>query len=288
MQLGFQSSAISFQTLFLIVCATFLYMGCEPSFDPIKQNDRHFSVFGYLNASADTQYVRIEKLRDGMAADTPLDLEAKVTLTNVTSNQTVTLQDSVYEYYLQGKAHNFYTTMEISPNQKYRLEVNGEEGNSSAELEIPDAFPKPEVLDTSKFQTILKVKGIKRLVGIKTIYQTCQNCSCDETIRYTYSNLKDTLYMDDGSVKAEIDLLEEKKKIFLNYPENKDYSILRYDVVVAAGMPSWPNYADLDPEEVILPDVATNVNNGVGYLGGIVTDTLNVIDSCTRVATDSF
>jgi len=288
MQLGSQDSTISFQLILFIVCTALLNTGCDPSFNPIKQNDRYFSVFGYLNASADTQYVRIEKLRDGMPGETPSDLEAKITLTNVATNQTVTMQDSVYEYYLQGKAHNFYTTMDINPNQKYRLEVNGEEGNSSAELEIPDAFSKPEVLDNSKFQTILKMQGIKRLVGIKTIYQTCQTCSCDETIRYTYSNLKDTLYMDDGSVKAEIDLLEEKKKIFLNYPENKDYSILRYDVVVAAGMPSWPNYADLDPEEVILPDVATNVNNGVGYLGGIVSDTLNMIDTCTRVATASF
>lgn len=288
MQLGFRYSAISFQTLLLIVCVIFLYTGCDPSFEAVKQNDRHFSVFGYLNASADTQYVRIEKLRDGMPGDTPSDLEAKVSLTNVTTNQTVTMQDSVYEYYLRGKAHNFYTTMDVSPNQKYRLKVNGEGGNSSAELEIPEAFPKPEVLESSKFQTIFKMQGINRLVGIKTIYQTCQNCFCNQTIRFAYSHLQDTLHMDDGSVKAEIDLLEEKKKIFLNYPENKDYSILRYDVVVASGMPNWPNYADLDPEEAILPNVATNVNNGVGYIGGIVTDTLTMIDTCTRVATAGF
>lgn len=280
-----------FRTLFAFICAVLLYTGCEPSFNPIKKNDRYFSVFGYLNASADTQYVRIEKLRDGMATNAPGTLDVEVTLKNMETGQSEFLQDSLFHYYQQGNAHNFYTSMEINPTQKYRLEVDGEEGTSSAEVEIPDSFPEPEVLVNDDFRTEIKMSRINKLIAVKTIFHTCTGdlgCGCTKPTRYIYSHLNDTLQMNDGSVKASINLLDEKKKIFRNFPPNENYYIVRYDIVVAEGMPSWPDFANLDPEMVALPHMATNINGGVGYLAGIVSDTLNISDTCTVVSTDNF
>mgnify|MGYP000265213502 CR=1 FL=1 len=280
------------QMLLAIICMAVLFTGCDPAFNPIQHNDRYFSVFGYLNASADTQFVRIEKLRDGRATDSPLELDAEVTLSNISTGQTVAMQDSIFEYYQQGRAHNFYTTMDIHPNQKYRLEINGKEGASSVEVEVPDLFPEPTVLANDENRTSVKMHDINRLISVKTIFYTCSGktgCGCKKPIRYTYSHLRDTLQMNDGSVKAKVNLLKEKKAIATNYPAMDSnpnvikYYITKYDVGVAGGNAGWPNYLDLNPEEVALPEVATNINNGVGYLGGIVSDTLNMLSTCSEV-----
>lgn len=279
------------KTLLKLFCIGIFFIGCDPAFNPIEYDTRHFSVFGYLNASADTQFVRIEKLRDGMATDAPDTLDIKVTLKNANTGQSEQLHDRLFDYYQDGKAHNYYTTMDINPTEKYHLEVRGEEGTSSAEVEVPDSFPKPEVVRNDDFLTSVKIRGVNRLIAVKTIFQTCsqdRGCYCKKPTRYTYSHLQDTLKMNDGSIKAKIDLHDTKEKIFRNFGPNKNYFILNYDVVVAEGMPNWPNYANLDPEAVALPDVATNINGGVGYLGGIVSDTLNIINTCTKVTTDNF
>jgi len=40
--------------------------GCEDTFEPYKSSDRHFSIFGYLNAAADTQWIRVAPIRQSV------------------------------------------------------------------------------------------------------------------------------------------------------------------------------------------------------------------------------
>ena len=71
----------------------------------------------------------------------------------------------------------------------------------------------------------------------------------------------------------------------MDYPEDLIiYYSKRYDVVVAAGMPSWPNFVEFDDEAIALPNVGSNIECGTGFVGGIVSDTLNIVDTCTRVS----
>jgi hypothetical protein len=50
-------------TVLLIIAA-----GCDPTVDSFQENEFHYSLFGILNASADSQFVRVEPLRDGLPA----------------------------------------------------------------------------------------------------------------------------------------------------------------------------------------------------------------------------
>ena len=273
----------------LLIMVGIVVHGCDPAFDPIKKNDRHYSIFGFLNASADTQFVRIEKLRDGMATDVTNELDAEVTLTNMSNGRSQTLRDSVFNYYLEGRAHNFYTTMDVNASQEYRLEIAGREGSSSAEVQVPESFPEPEVLLDDDFKTVLKIRDVNRLIGLKTIFKTCsESCYCEERRRFTYSHREDTTHSDDGSIRGEIVINEDKKRMGVNFPSNDRFYIMRYDIVVAAGMSDWPKFAKLDDEAIALPSVATNVRGGTGFLGGIVSDTLNISDTCTPVTTRDF
>lgn len=261
---------------------------CDPSFSPIKRNNRYYSVFGYLNASADTQFVRVEKLRDDKATDAPAKLDTKVTLTNVTKGKTAILQDSVFEYHLQGKAHNFFTTMDIIPKQRYRLEVDGEAGTTSAEVQIPETFPAPVLLASGKYRTTVEMRDINRLAAVKEIFLTCLQCNCGAPMRSTFSHLQDTVHTEHGHVRVVIDLKEEKGKIALSYPKGSAYALLSYKLVIAQGQYNWPDFTKFDREAVALPNIASNVKKGVGYLGGIVSDTLSMVKSCTRVTPEDY
>ena len=261
----------------MAVFAVVVSAGCDPAFDPIKETNRSYSVYGYLNASADTQFIRIEKLRDNMPIGTLDDLGADVQLTNVTTGQTTLLQDSLFNYRV-GRAHNYFTTLQVNPEQQYRLEVQGNEGAASAEVDIPDTFPEPSLAPRKEF---VQVQDIDRLIAVKTIYDTCQNCGglggCpDEPYirRFTYSHLADTAHIQGSGIRANYNMAEDLSEVSNNYPRNAAFTIVRGSVVIAAGTANWPNFLELDAEAAALPNVASNIDGGVGLLGGIVTDTV--------------
>lgn len=274
--------------LLVISCIVLLGIGCEPSFDPIQENDRHYSVFGYLNASADTQFVRIEKLRDSLATGTLPNLDAEVTLTNTSTGESVLMQDSLFEY-PQGQAHNFYTTFEIDPGGSYELVVEGPAGTSSVEVDIPDDFPEPELLEPPNEEPYVVVRGIERLVGAKIIYNSCMDCICGSPAtnpppcpakpyirEMDFYSLVDTTSFANGIIQVPIDSLEDREKIEMEYPPNRTFTITNYKMMIAAGTEQWPDFITLGQEAVGLPDVATNVKGGTGFLGGIVSDTLTI------------
>lgn len=276
--------------LLSFVIVAFFASNCDSHFDPIEENNRYFSIFGYLNASADTQFVRVEKLRDNEVNDAPLDFNVEVSLTNITTGQTKAMQDSVFEYYLQGKAHNFYTTMPINPEHQYKLQVIGSEGTSSAIVQIPNAFPKPNVLLNNDDVTSFQIQGVSNLIAVKSIYYTCQDCCPKDPSpgpppdcpvnpgirRMTFSHLADTVRETSQSYKAEVNRSEDRNQIELEYPMTRTFTLTKYEVVIVAGSEKWPNFQKLDERAVALPDIASNVEGGVGLLGGIISDTIGI------------
>lgn len=267
-----------------------LLIGCETSFDPIKQNNRHYSVFGYLNASADTQYIRIEKLRDGQFASAPTELEAEVKLTNTTTGKTVTLRDSLF-YFLGGtrSAHNFYTTADIVPTQSYRLDILGRETTSSDDVDIPEAFPEPVVVDSLQLVRTVEISGIDRLILAKVIYHITTKClpgfpsGCSPMQnQISFSYLQDTVKAFNGDIQVEIRLGNDLLEIENDYPPRqgeRSFIVDKVEFIVAAGTDDWPDFLSLDEEAAAVPGTASNIEGGVGFLGGTVTDTLVLINS---------
>lgn len=250
-------------------------MGCDPSVDSFQENDLHYSIFGYLNASADTQFVRVELLRDGLLTRAPATLDADVTLTNLATEHTTSLQDSLFHYLDGATAHNFYTTVDIEPTATYRLTVQGPDGaESHAQTSIPDTFPAPTVIvpaDTfptcSNFRgnseiAVVEVQDIERLVAVRAIYYMV-----DLERVWSFGHLADTVQTGTGAVRARIDYGHDWCRI----PQRGEAE--RIEVVVAAGDPDWPDFMGMAWETEVLPDVASNVEGGTGLLGGVVTDT---------------
>lgn len=278
----------------MIVLSLFLVIlsACNPVVNIYKNNGKYYSIFGFLNVTSDTQFVRIEELQDSMPRSAPVHLNITVKLTDLTSGQTVNMHDSLF-HFLEGTTHNYYTTEKILPLHTYRLTVDGTGGSqSSAQITMPASYPKPVVespvgtgpadfigceLNTGHYATI-KITGVSRLVAVNAIYHTV-HVSPDGSKEYRHWNIEhlaDTTHSANGVILGEIDYDGDLCKTDISY-DKRSY-LQRVDVVVAAGNSDWPDFLKLNQETETLPGVAANVKNGVGLLGGVITDTVTIFN----------
>ena len=53
-------------------------------------------------------------------------------------------------------------------------------------------------------------------------------------------------------------------------------TIVLFELFVAAGGPDWPDFTQIDRETLFLPETISNLNNGIGFVGGVLTKTHRV------------
>ena len=120
---------------------------CDESFEPTAPSEFAFSVWGYLDASADTQWIRVTPIRP-LSTTSPGPLAAAVTLEHLGTGRIIQLEDSVFEFSSASDwvrtsegvgvlyVHNFWTTETIEPGAAYRFSVRleGEEPAPRAAL----------------------------------------------------------------------------------------------------------------------------------------------------------
>lgn len=71
---------ISFLNINLFIVGIILLAGCDQTFEPIQENNQYyFSLYGYLDAAADTQWVRVGPARQDIN-ETPDPAGIEVTL----------------------------------------------------------------------------------------------------------------------------------------------------------------------------------------------------------------
>lgn len=261
--------------LIIILLLLSSFTGCDPQINIYKQNDRYYSVFGFLNASAPIQFIRIEPLRDSLLTSAPRDLHAQVTVTDLTDGRSAALHDSIFTY-LQGIAHNYYTTFPIKATHTYKLAITGPNGGkTTGQVTVPDSFPRPIVVETYTQNTgvaVVSISGIKRLIAVKAIYYVIQ----ENTKRvYSFAHLADTTHGKNGIIYGNIPVYADLIKIRSQFPSATS-TPTKIVVMVAAGNQDWPDFLKLNLETETIPSVATNITGGVGLLGGVVTDTVVV------------
>ena len=117
--------------------------GCDYPFHPYQDDhDAPFSMIGYLDQKADTQWVRVMPVRQNLLLD-PGPIDAVVTLEEVATGRTVTMNDSVFSFTdprLEGVAyaHNYWTTERLEPEATYRLKaVRSDGASTTATIALP-------------------------------------------------------------------------------------------------------------------------------------------------------
>jgi hypothetical protein len=272
----------------LAVALAVLAAGCDTSVDPIRGSDRVYSIYGILDAAADTQFVRVEALRDGTPIGAPDTLDARVTLREMNTDREISLRDSFATVGPGIPTYLFWTAASLSPGATYRLTVERSSGGtSSATTTLPSRAPDlrldeqpllpcQDARNAGRAEFTVAASGADRLAGAYALYPLL-----DDLIRR--ANFR-AVELEQDTFRITVDHVDDLEAIGANLlpedlgcPPPDAFSADSVFVAVATAGPDWPDGIDsLSLDALARPDVAQNVENGAGFVGGIYTDTLGV------------
>ena len=265
-----------------------LATGCESSLDVFTESDAYYSLFGFIDASADTQWVRIEALQDSLQTGSSA-LDATLFSTHQSSGDRVIWNDSLFQYLNNFQAHNFWSIEPFLPGETYILEVIRSDGaTSEATVIMPELFDEP-LFNVFPFSLInLPVSGnvcarsfdtiieVDILAALEISYVIPTATGLKNTVQVSYINKVQKL--ETGAFAVRFEWVQDLQRIAALDSEISLPELLQLEQVqllVAAAGPGWPDNA-LDDETVALPGAVTEVKNGFGYVGGVVSKRLEI------------
>lgn len=237
-------------------------------------------MFGYLDASADTQWVRITPVRGQIDLSTNVP-DITISLENPETGDLSTFTDSLFLFPDGFHILNAWgTTDMMKPDGSYRLTAERPDGaSSSVTITMPPDFPTPrmEIYDVVDI-VHLYIDGVENLIDVQV-----------RTRARVISPSAGWDYVDVfRSSQRRIDELEPGSYLVWMTPGSKfnvqgqlteppagwddlEVEYLHSQVFVASGGPGWrEEFKELDDFRYSLPEVISNVENGTGYMFGIV------------------
>ncbi|MDR8392546.1 hypothetical protein NC796_15430 [Aliifodinibius sp. S!AR15-10] len=209
-----------------------------------------------------------------------LDLDANltapaVTLEHIQSGEMVTMNDSVFNYAGDRYAYIYWTTMDILPEQTYRITATGDDGHSSeAQATLPHDFPVPQFREPEFGADILIIREVEKLADVQVVY-TIQRDGTAEEFKAAFPYLEFSIFIPQATYRVPINPEFGRSQIREMYC---NISVTERNVFVASGGPEWVDFLSLDRHTIALPEGISNIENGVGYFGGIISKTFPYID----------
>lgn len=280
--------------LYIIAIGLFLTGGisCTNSFEPFQDNDKfNFTVFGFLDASADTQWVRIAPAREQFESLNFIP-EMTITLQQVDNSESVLMNKTLVPFQQGFNAVNAWSDIDIKPDYTYRLTAEADDGKSSSvTITIPSDFPTPILAKiqrpTLEPEFLLLIEDVEHLVDVQSRWYTRVSTSdWSEDRLFSFSNKQNARSVGTNRYTVSLDPDEERERIFreslvASIPDGK-IEILHHQVFVASGGPEWDDrIPTMDDVTYALPESISNVENGLGYMVGVFSKTIpfkNCID----------
>ena len=264
--------------------------GCDDTVQPLQEDgDAIFSMFGYLDLEADTQWVRVMPVRETLFLG-PEPIDAVVTLEHMGSGRIVTLNDSLFAFPggpLDGVAyaHNFWTTEPLEAEASYRLTSARSDGASSTAVVVMP--PELEIL-------LLDYGGNRRpgppLVQLLVRAERVLFVEILYTVGRLFGDPPDTLPTSPvagGDHWTFTSPVPGTQGLGLNadsLPRPDLLDMKRREIRIVSGRPDWPYHDGLSDLTVTLPStMPSNVENGLGFVGGVATRRIP-FDACDALA----
>ncbi|MGB3541801.1 hypothetical protein [Rubrivirga sp.] len=240
---------------------------CEAPLVPIAPSDLAYSLSGYLDASADTQWVRVEPF--GISAVAVADLEGELpadVFLGLPDGSRVPMTQDVRSF-VTGPAHLFWTTEDVAPGRAYRIEVEGHDGDRAvATVEVPDVDALDiELVDgVIHCPTAVLVGGVEFLVDVQSRYtdpRTGQSFRFSKAESFTEvlsGSTRASIYFGDDAALMDVPLLPWQAGVSM-------------EVFVAVGTDDWLTPSELSLEGALSHAGLGRIEGGVGFVGGVVT-----------------
>lgn len=272
--------------LFALLTAI-LFTGCDDAFiDPYVNEEEYYTVYGFLNMDRNFQFGAKHSIRVSAITRRPqdisrpedlqADLDARVFLTNLATNQTYELLHNLVELE-QGKwGHVFETSFPVQPADRYLLEVKRTDGaTTSAVTEIPnitgvivESEPFIEDTDTGNITQTHLLKYIQAIWEPKAIYHIGSGGSCIRPAIYNIPYQDRLVRETDGlivnfTISADINEIKAQSN-------SENITLCRMGIKGLLLSNDWivPG-DDVDINELSLPQHLDNIENGYGFFGSL-------------------
>ena len=255
------------------------FLGCETAFEPFEESERAFSLFGYVDAAADVQFVRVSPLRDSLHARAePLD--ATVTMEHVGTGETSVWRDSLF-FFEGAAAHNFWSDVPIELGATYRMAVERDSDGavSTATFRMPDREPDVgAAFDMFSPAVSVEIRKTDVLVRAELVYtvELSSGVLARRTLSYLDEAIRFTDSEGDAGYAFEFNQTTARERV-AELLGPSPFRVLAIDVAVASAGPDWPDFAAIERETLALPDAVGNVEGGVGFVGGVVSKTVRIL-----------
>lgn len=253
------------------VALALLAAACDNAFEPIAEGEVHFSVFGYLDAAADTQWVRVMPIRP-LSVTTPGAYGVDVTLQDVATGRRVALRDSLFRFsdYTHDQlgseglwVHDFWTTEPIEPGATYRFAAL-RPGQDPAEATV--AVPEDYAVEVWLLQHVTGAPDLLRVVGAPHVpflvgyTHFTDGCGAGvDSVRYEADP------DGQGTSTVAVPWRRLTPRVGCGSPKAG-----RQEIRVVASTAAWPAGDAFSPWG-LAPERVSNVSNAVGFLGGALT-----------------
>lgn len=266
----------SLPSYLLLICFAFFY-SCDQSFEPLMPNDQFFfSMFGYLDASADTQWVHITPVR-GQINNTTDGKDIHVIIKNNETKHEIVMNDSLFS---RGQDFlNYWTAEPLEYDQTYTIIAELATGEKSevtviTPVEMPDPIFAIFTSPGSPSDYVVLVEDDVNLVDIQTKWYVRLISGDLNTIRTFSFPYRNSITNSDyqGYYSVEVDPEEELKQIEREVllPPDAVIEVVYRQIFVASSAMEWnKDIQSLDDITYALPQTLRNVDQGIGYVIGI-------------------
>ena len=264
----------------LLIPAVF-QTGCDTAISPFAESDRYFSIYGYLDTGADTQFVRVVALRDSIfTSDDPL--EATVTTTDFETGRMIVWKDSVVSFYnyRDDTGHVFWTKDKPEAGHVYRLNVERPDGAVSyADVRIPEApddpvVTRPVTYGNTVWQHIEWSESFNAPV-VDMVYHVRDTSRTGSETEIVLSYV-DAFVSADGRSEVSISMTQDTELVYkgLDLPQSTRLArieLLGVEIRIARASEDWTFLGSkLDYETLAFPGKFSNVTQGFGFIGAII------------------
>lgn len=136
----------SHSRLFIIILlfGVVLWACDENTLDPLDTDTGIYSIYGVLDLNEETNYIRVRDLNSPFTDEATRELNAEVTLENLSSG-TVEVLESVRTENEDVYHHNFVVNGVIQPDTEYRITVKRTDGVTVAVASTTPTKPEPVI-----------------------------------------------------------------------------------------------------------------------------------------------
>lgn len=264
-----------------VLLSALVLSGCEDTVNPFVEEDRFFTVFGYLDTATDQQFVRVIPLRTDFAATGGTAIDATVTTLEVESGQTTVWSDSLITFSDGSVGHVFHAPIRPVPGWTYEFTVTRADGRfSRASTTIPLVtaveLDDPTISVAAVFQKIRWDNVDFPPFRVEVWYRFLNSSPGLPFLNAVipYGNVGDQYgqVVQGNKWEVLVRLTEDKEDVTkeLGISDDAEPFLMSVGMRLTMTNDSWrPPDGVFDPEVLVQPGTFSNVENGFGFFGSV-------------------